>query len=429
MLRTYFIEELNDSLNNKEVILAGWVHEVRELGNIVFLILRDKTGIVQVIGKSNVTDKKIIDEMKLPKESVIQVKGILKSSKTAKKGFEIIPDKIINLNPLESKIPFEVTGKVDAELDTRLDFRYIDLRRTETNAIFNIQSTILNSFRNSLIEKKFNEIRTPCIVEEATEGGADLFTVKYFEKKAYLAQSPQLYKQLAVIGGMDKIFVISPVFRAEKSNTSFHLAEITQMDIEMGFADYNDAIELLSSVFVDILKNVKIKNQKDLEILNSELEISKIIIISYSKMIEKLNSNGIKINFGDDLNREIENEVYKLFGEAVIIKDFPYKIRAFYSMPNEDNEELCNSFDLIYKGLEISSGAQRIHKKDILIKSLKQRNMNIENFEFYANAMGCGAPPHAGWSIGLERLTMKICNIKNIREASLFPRDRKRITP
>ncbi len=429
MLRTYFIEELTDSLNNKEVVLSGWVHEVRELGNITFLILRDKTGLIQIIGKTDITDKQIIKQMHLPKESVIQIKGILKLNKQAKKGFEIIPTQIINLNALSSKIPFEVTGKVDAELDTRLDFRYIDLRRLETTAIFDIQSTILSSFRDSLISKKFQEIRTPCIVEEATEGGADLFNIKYFEKQAYLAQSPQLYKQLAVIGGLDKVFVISPVFRAEKSNTNFHLAEITQMDIEMGFADHNDAIQVLCEVFLDILNNVKNKNQRSQEILNIKIEMPKINIITYSKMIEKLNSNDIKMNFGDDLNRELENEVYKIFGEAVIIKDFPSQIRAFYSMPNKNNPEICNSFDFIYKGLEISSGAQRIHDKDLLIKVLESRKMNIKNFEFYIDAMGCGAPPHSGWSIGLERLTMKIANLNNIREASLFPRDRKRLTP
>ncbi len=428
MLRTYFIGKLTDSLNNKEVILAGWVHEVRELGNITFLILRDKTGLIQIIGKIDITDKSIIQQMHVPKESVIQVKGILKINKQAKRGFEIIPIEIINLNPISSKIPFEVTGKVYAELDTLLDFRYIDLRRLKTTAVFNIQSTILNSFRTSLIAKNFQEIRTPCIVKEATEGGADLFNIKYFERQAYLAQSPQLYKQLAVIGGLDKIFVISSVFRAEKSNTTFHLSEITQMDIEMGFADYNDVINILSQVFLDILKDIKNKNIRDQKILDLKLNIPKINIITYSEMLKKFNSNDIPMTFGDDLNRNLENEVYRLFGEAVIIKDFPSKIRAFYSMPNNQNPEICNSFDLIYRGLEISSGAQRIHDKNLLIQVLKNRKINVNNFNFYINAMACGAPPHSGWSIGLERLTMQIANLDNIRKCSLFPRDRKRLT-
>ncbi len=429
MLRNYFIEDLNESLDGKEVLLAGWVHEVRLLGNITFLVLRDKTGLVQIIGKADTVDKKTIKQMNLPKESVIQVKGILKINKEAKKGFEILPIEIINLNPINSLIPFEITGKVDAEQDVRLDFRYMDLRRIETTAIFDIQSTILNSFRNALISKKFQEIRTPCIVEEATEGGSDLFTINYFEKKAYLAQSPQLYKQLAVIGGMDKVFVISPVFRAEKSNTSYHLTEITQMDAEIGFSDYNDAINLLSEVVLSILKEIKEKNKRALKNLEVDLQIPNVNIITYSKAIEKLNNEGIKIEFGNDFNREMEMKISKIFGDAVIIKDFPTELRAFYSMPHEDDATVCKSFDFIYKGIEISSGAQRIHEKNLLIKALKDRNMDLKKFEFYINAMGCGAPPHAGWSIGLERLTMQITEQKNIRETSLFPRDIKRLRP
>ena len=429
MLRNYYIKDLNESLDGKEVVLAGWVHEVRALGKITFLILRDRTGLVQTIGKAGITDKLILDAMNLPKESVIKLRGLLKINKEAKNGFEILVTEIKNLNPIASLIPFEVTGKVDADQDVRLDFRYIDLRRIETTAIFDIQSVVLDSFRNSLSSKGFQEIRTPCMVEEATEGGADLFTINYFDKKAYLAQSPQLYKQLAVIGGMDKVFAISPVFRAEKSNTSYHLTEITQMDIEMGFSDHNDAMQILSEVFIDILNNVKQRNKRSLEILGIDLQIPQINIITYSDAIEKLNEAGMQIKFGDDFNRETEIGISNIFGDAVIVKDFPTQLRAFYSMPQKEDPKLCNSFDFIYKGLEISSGAQRIHEKDLLNKILIDRGMDPKKFEFYTNAMGCGAPPHAGWSIGLERLTMKLTGQKNIREASLFPRDPKRLKP
>lgn len=429
MLRNYFIKDLNESLDGKEVVLAGWVHEVRALGKITFLILRDKTGLVQAIGKTGTTDKPVIDAMNLPKESVVQLKGLLKINKEARNGFEIQVIEIKDLNPIASLIPFEVTGKVDADQDVRLDFRYIDLRRIETTAIFDIQSVVLDSFRNSLSLKGFQEIRTPCIVEEATEGGANLFSINYFDKKAYLAQSPQLYKQLAVIGGIDKVFAVSPVFRAEKSNTSYHLTEITQMDIEMGFSDHNDAIQVLSEVFIDILNNVKQRNQRSLEILGIDLRIPSISTVTYSTAIEKLKESGTKIEFGDDFNREAEAEISNVLGDAVIIKDFPTALRAFYSMPHKDDPRLCNGFDFIYKGLEISSGAQRIHEKELLAEVLRERGMDPKKFEFYTNAMGCGAPPHAGWSIGLERLTMKLTGQKNIREASLFPRDRKRLKP
>ena len=214
-------------MDGEEVTIAGWIHEVRDIGKIIFLLIRDHTGIAQVTAKRNFVSDEIMTSLSLQKESVIIVKGKVKQNKESRRGFEIIPEKVTNLNPLSAPIPFEVTGKVPADLDVRLDNRYIDLRRPEVSSIFNIESTVLCTFREMLLKENFQEIRTPSIVEAATEGGADLFSLSYFEQKAYLAQSPQLYKQLAVIGGMDRIFMIVPVFRAEKSNTIFHLNEIT----------------------------------------------------------------------------------------------------------------------------------------------------------------------------------------------------------
>lgn len=429
MLRSHYINELKSVMDGQRVTLAGWVHEVRETAKITFMLLRDRTGIVQVIGKEGVTSSDVIKSMSLPKESVVLVKGIVKANPEAKKGFEIIPESIENLNPLSAQVPFEVTGKVPADLDVRLNNRYIDLRRITTRSIFNIESTVLNTFTETFAKKGFVQIRTPSIIAEASEGGTDLFTIKYFEREAYLAQSPQLYKQLAVIGGLDKVYMIVPVFRAEKSNTIFHLTESTQMDIEMGFADNNDAIRELAMIVKNIIKSVAKKNAEDLENLGVKLEIPKVKIVTYEKVIKKLNENGYKVEFGSDLTREYEEEVYKQFGDAVIVKDYPTALRAFYSMPYEDNSEISKSYDFIYKGLEISSGAQRIHKAQMLEEALRKRNLDPANFEFYINAFRLGAPPHAGWSIGLERLTMKITGASNIRECSMFPRDRKRVVP
>lgn len=427
--RTHYINEIGPEMDGQEVTVAGWVHEVRNIGKIVFILLRDHTGIVQIVGKEGTVSDDIIRSMGLPKESVISVKAKVKKSAESKTGYELVPIEIRNVNPLESTIPFEVTGKVPAEIDVRLDYRYIDLRRLETTAIFNIQSTILNSFRTILIKEGFEEIRTPSLVEAATEGGADLFSVQYFEKTAYLAQSPQLYKQLAVIGGMDRVMMVTPVFRAEKHNTVFHLNEVTQMDAEMGFADYDDAIGMLKKVAKGIIKDVIKRNQEDLKRLNVELKEGKVKEITYKKAISKLNSNGFKMEFGQDFTRESEEELCKLLGDLVVIKEYPAAIRAFYSMPNEKDPELSNSFDLIYKGLEISSGAQRIHIPSVLLDSINKHGLNPANFDFYINAFKQGAPPHAGWSIGLERLTMKITGMQNIRECSLFPRDRVRLKP
>lgn len=428
-MRTNMIKELNEQMDGQEVTLAGWVHEVRETSKITFLILRDSTGIVQVTGKEGDVDSAVIKCMSLPKESVIMVKGTVRKNKEARKGFEIIPKSVTDLNPLSAQIPFEVTGKVPAEIDVRLNNRYVDLRRLESNAIFKIESTILQSFRNFLSENGFREIRTPTIVGEATEGGSEVFPVGYFERKAFLAQSPQLYKQLALVGGFDKVFMIMPVFRAEKSNTIYHLTEVTQMDAEMAFADDEDAISLLSGIAVHIIKDVLDKNREDLDTLGVELKVPEVKIITYREAVEALNKEGGHLEFGDDFSREVEEKLEKIYGDAVIVKDYPRKIKAFYAMPKEEDPELTKSYDLIYKGLEISSGAQRIHKPEMLIESLKKKGLNPESFSFYIDAFRTGAPPHAGWSIGLERFAMKITGAKNIRECSLFPRDRKRLTP
>jgi len=429
MLRTHFVNELNAGMPEQEVTIAGWVHEVRELGGITFLLLRDSTGIVQVTASKKVS-KEIAKSLSLPKESVISITGTIKANKEARNGFEIVPKLVVNLNPLSAKIPFEITGKVPAELPVRLNHRYIDLRRQQSTAIFKIQSTILKAFVEFFASKQFTEIRTPSIVREATEGGSDLFKMNYFGEDAYLSQSPQLYKQLAIIGGLDRVFMVVPVFRAEKSNTTYHLTESTQMDIEISFADHNDAITLLADSLTYILKNVKRNNKQELKILGIEdLKIPTVNILNYSGLIPNLNSKGSKMMFGDDLTKEDEKLISELYGDAVVIKEYPRAIRAFYSMPNKENPELSNSFDLVYKGIEICSGAQRIHLPDLLTESIKRHGMNPESFLFYINAFRCGAPPHAGWSIGLERLTMAITNSDNIRECSMFPRDRFRLTP
>lgn len=429
VIRTHYISEIGPEMDGREVTIAGWVHEVRETAKITFLIIRDSTGTAQVIGKEGESDQSTIKMLSLPKESVICVTGIVKASKEAKRGFEIIPKKIVDLNPLTAAIPFEVTGKVPADIDVRLNNRHIDMRRKETLAIFKIESTVLNAFTSFFSKKGFIQIRTPSIISEASEGGADLFSVRYFEREAYLAQSPQLYKQLAIIGGFDKVFMVVPVFRAEKSNTTYHTTECTQMDIEIGFADHKDAMKLLSACFTYILKEVKKRNKTELESLGIELEIPKVKSVTYSTIIKRLRERGYAIEPGHDFSKEHEKAIQQEFGNAVIIKEYPTAVRAFYSMPNQSNPDLCNSFDLIYNGFEICSGAQRIHNADMLTKALKEKGLDPAKFEFYINAFREGAPPHAGWSIGLERFVMCIAKCSNIRETSLFPRDRKRLTP
>jgi len=428
-MRTHFIEELNAGMEGREVALVGWVHEVRELGNLKFLLLRDTSGIVQIIGKRGEVSDEVLRSMSLPKESVVRVTGTLKLSSNAKGGFEVLAKSVENLNPLSTMIPFEVTGKVPADIDVRLNNRHIDLRRPESAAIFKIQSTLYRTFLSSLTKRGFILIRPSSIIAEASEGGADLFSVVYFEKNAYLSQSPQLHKQLAVIGGLEKVVMVVPVFRAEKSNTTYHLTESTQMDIEMAFATADDVIKVLTRTFKEMIKAVIKENQKELALLGAKLEVPKVKVIDYQEAIGKLQKKGYPIEFGHDFSRDHEGSISEIFGEAVIIKGFPTALRAFYSMPRKDDPRTTESFDFIYRGLEILSGAQRIHLPEMLIESLKKKGLDPRGFEFYINAFRCGAPPHSGWSIGLERLTMRITGSQNIRECVLFPRDRKRLTP
>ncbi len=416
-------------MESQQVRLAGWVHEVRNMGKIIFLLIRDRTGIVQVTAKEGVVPEHVISAMNLPKESVISISGTVKKNQQSRKGFEIVPNGIENLNPLSASIPFETTGKVPADLDVRLNYRYIDFRRLETSSIFKIQSSILKGFRDAAQKNGFMEIRPPSIVEAATEGGADLFQIDYFERKAYLAQSPQLYKQLSVIGGMDRVFMVVPVFRAEKHNTVYHLNESTQMDIEMGFADHNDAIRALKVFFLSMLKSAEKNNAGDMEELGVSLGKTSVKEITYVQALKKLSANGMHLEFGHDLTREAEEVLCKTVSDAVIVKEYPTALRAFYSMPNQKNPEVSNSYDLIYKGLEISSGAQRIHNPEMLLSAIESRGLDPKNFVFYIDAFRRGAPPHAGWSIGLERLTMKVTGMSNIRECALFPRDRERLIP
>lgn len=431
MHRTHYISETKQNVG-KEVSIAGWVHEVRDLGKLKFVQVRDRSGIIQVTAKSGREPDAVLAAMSVPKETVVAVRGKVVESKLAGAGCELIPTCFEILNKITAKVPFEVTGKVPADLEVRLDFRYVDLRTQNTAAIFRIRSEIAQAFREKCRALGAIEIHPPAIVEAATEGGADLFRLQYFEKEAFLVQSPQLYKQLAIVGGQDKVFMTVPVFRAEKHNTLTHLNEATQMDLELGFATHTEAIAALESVLLHVLSKVRENCATELKTLGREqLAIpSAIPRHTYTELADRLKAAGVPFSWGEDFSRETEAKLAELLGYSTyFITEWPTAIRAFYSMPDEKNPKVCHAFDLNYEGLEISSGAQRVHEPEMLVGQLKARGLNPSDFEFYINAFRVGAPPHAGWSIGLDRLTMKICGLHNIREAVLFPRDRVRVKP
>jgi aspartyl-tRNA synthetase len=411
----------------KNVLLKGWVHDFRLIGKLNFIILRDCNGFAQIVLKDE-KFKEIAKSLHL--EDVIEVEGIVKRSESEKFKYEVEAKKIDIINKSEPQLPLDPREVTKTNLETRLNWRFLYFRTQEGKAIFRIQTEIIKSFRNYFLNKGFIEMQPPIIIASASEGGAELFELPYFEKKAYLAQSPQLYKQMGAIS-FEKVFMIVPVFRAEKFDQPTHLNEIRQMDIEIAFADDEDVIKELEGVFVHILKNVKENCKQELEILNQKILIPSLPLkkVKYEEAIRALKERGEKIDFGEDFSKSQEKKLEEIFGEAFILKDWPEELKPFYAMPREDNPKLVKAFDLIYKGLEVSSGAQRIHLPNLLERRIREKGLNPKDFEYYISAFKYGAPPHAGWSIGLERVTMKICGKENIQEVTMFPRTRTRIYP
>lgn len=427
MERTY-IEEIKIG---EEVLIHGWVYEVRELSKLKFLIVRDNTGMVQCVVKGDDL-MKIANEITL--ESVVALKGKVKEAKVkaeyARKDVEIEVSELEILNKAEN-LPIHVNEKSveGTELSKRLDNRSLDVRKPKVRAIFRIQSTIINAFREFFYAKNFTEIQPPGIIGVSTEGGTDLFEVDYFGRKAYLAQSPQLYKQLMAIS-LEKVFSTSAIWRAEKHDTSKHINEIRQMDIEVAFADDIKIMKYLEEVVQYIVKKVLENNKKEIEILGLDLKVPSAKYLTYAEAIELLNKNGFNLKIGDDFEPEAERKLCSLFPNTIVFTyEWPIEIKPFYIWPKDEKRQVSGGFDALYGGVEISSGGQRIHLPEVLIKNIKSKGLKPADFQWYIDSFRYGAPMHAGWSIGLERLTHAMVGSNNIREVTLFPRDRKRLTP
>jgi aspartyl-tRNA synthetase len=411
----------------QKVLLKGWVFEIRELGKMRFLLLRDASGIVQCVLKQG--SKGFNEELTL--ESVVSIKGKVKKANVkaelARHDIEIEVEDLKILSKAE-ELPIQVNEKtITTGLDKRLDYRSLDIRKPKIKAIFKIQSTIINAFREFFYKEGFIEIQPPGIIATSTEGGTDLFEAKYFERKAYLAQSPQLYKQLGAIS-MERVFSTSPVWRAEKHNTTRHLNEARQMDIECAFYNDIEIMKWLEKVVQNIVKKILKDCPKELKLLELKLKVPKAKYLTYKKAIDLLSKKGIKIKYGDDFEPKAERKLCSLFPNTIVFTyEWPSELKPFYIWPK--GKGVSGGFDAVYGGIEIASGGQRVHIPDILIKQLKSKKLNPEDFKWYIDAFRFGAPEHAGWSIGLERLTQTILSLSNIREGTLFPRDRKRLTP
>ncbi len=416
----------------------GWVHIIRDKGKIKFLILRDERGSVQVTIPQKKVSATVFETSALLKpETVVSVRGTVVEAKQVESGFEIIPEDIRVLNTAE-RLPIDVVeGKVDIELDTRLNNRILDLRKPSINAIFRVQHSLVRFSREYLESQGFVEIHTPKLVAEATEGGANLFEVKYFERKAYLAQSPQFYKQLMLLAGFDRVFEIAPVFRAEKHNTRRHVNEYTSFDFEMAWIrGVEDVMKMEERMLHHSFSKTRKHAARELELLGINLDVPSVPFkrIKYAEAIELVNEAGKDLAVTDDLDPECERILGDIFPEKygtdmVFITHYPIELRPAYTMPSLTDEGMTESFDLTYKGMEITTGGQRIHLYDLLVERFKAKGFDPEAFAFYLDPFKYGAPPHGGLGLGVERLTMQLLGIDNIREATLLPRDRDRLTP
>jgi aspartyl-tRNA synthetase len=433
ILRTHYSGDIDAQLDGKEVVLAGFAHEMRDLGGIAFLVLRDRKGLAQVTLVKKLLGKEAFKSARsISRESAIMVRGNVKAEPKAPRGYEILPTEIRVLNAAQVPLPLDPTEKVECELDTRLDSRFMDIRRPCVLAAFEIESSVLQYLRGFFTQRGLTEVFTPKIVAAATEGGTDLFPISYFEKEAFLNQSPQLFKQMLMGAGMDRVFEIGPIFRAEEHDTRRHLNEAISIDIEVSFADDKDVMEILEEAVAGAYRHVAETCAYQLSVLDLKLEVPKLPFrrITYTEALEMASEKaGVKMQWGDDLDTETERFLGETIGEHYFLTDWPSSIKPYYTLPYEDKTEVCRGFDLMHPTMELASGAQRVHDYNQLVERIKEKGLDPDGFEFYLKAFRYGMPPHAGWGLGLSRLVMTMLKLENIRDAVLFPRDRRRLVP
>lgn len=419
----------------EEVLLKGWVNTKRDHGKITFLDLRDRTGIVQVVGVGEE-----IQSLRL--EYAVSIKGLVKAR----------PEKLVNpkiptgtveieLKELEVlskslEMPFDMgQDTLNLELPTLLDYRPLTLKHPTQNAIFRLQEAVANGFKESAKKIDCMEVHTPTIAASSTEGGAEVFSVDYYDHKAFLIQSPQLYKQIAV-GAFERVYLLSHVYRAEPSVTTRHLSEVIQMDVEIAFVeDFDELLDALEFVGTNMIDYAAKAHPEVLEMFGIEkplipTKVPRLTLREAQEIVSKRTGRDLSKEL--DLNPDDEKEICVWAKEEhksdfVTITHFPTRKRAFYTKPDPKDPEYSLSYDLLFRGLEISSGSQRISDYVELVSVMKERGFRPENFEMYLQAFKYGMPPEGGFSFGLERITMKLLELKNVREASLFPRDMERV--
>jgi nondiscriminating aspartyl-tRNA synthetase len=422
MFRTYSA----DVKAGQKVVLKGWVERTKLLGNMSFLVLRDRTGTAQITAKKGDVNDRILEEIgKLGRESCVEVVGDAVESKIAKSGWEIIPESIKVVSEAEKPLPLEFSGKIESGKDTRFDYRFLDLRNPEVARIFWVRHKVIGLLHDYFRKEGFMEIHTPVIQAAGAEGGSTLFTFKYYDKQACLRQSPQLYKQMMMASGLDKVYEIGQAFRAEKFHTRRHISEFLSTDFELAWIESEgDVMKVLEHMVVHVLKELK---HEGVDVKVPELPFPRI---KHDEVIKILDKAGMKLELDSDLEDHHESKFGEIMAkkgvEWYFITKYPSKLRPFYIMMDG---KVSRGLDLDYRGMELASGGQREHRHDVLEKVMKEKGLNPADFKFYLDAFRYGMPPHGGIGFGTERFVKQILDIPDVQETILFPRTPEKLVP
>lgn len=424
-----------DSLAGKEIRMNGAIHTIRDMGDVAFVVLRKREGLVQTVFETGAVKEKELKDLK--EAATVEVSGVVALEDRAPNGFEIRLTEVTILSEPKEPMPIPISKwKLNTSLETKLNLRPISLRNVRERAKFKIQEGIVRGFRDYLFSQGFTEIHTPKIGAKGAEGGANIFKLEYFHRPAVLEQSPQFYKQM-MVGVFDRVFEAAPVFRAEKHNTKRHLNEYTSLDFEMGYIDsFQDIMEMETGFLQYTMKLLEKEYAKELKMLGVTLpktdEIPQVHFDEAKRLVSEKYDRKIRNPY--DLEPEEEMLIGKYFKEEygadfVFVTHYPSKKRPFYAMDDPEDPKFTLSFDLLFGGLEVTTGGQRIHDLDMLEEKIAARGMTEEGMEHYLQVFRHGMPPHGGLGIGLERITMKLLGEDNVRETTLFPRDLNRLEP
>ena len=423
----------------QQVKIAGFVQIIRDQGSIKFLIIRDISGIIQVvITKASAEAMATAESLSL--ESVVEIIGLAKEEKQAPDGIEIAAENIsvLSLASPELPIPVNEKGQEETDIQKRLDWRWLDLRKPEKSLIFKVWTLMEQSFREYWTQNGYIEIHSPKFMSTPSESGAELFEVKYFDRKAYLAQSPQFYKQMAIAAGFEQVFEIGPVFRANQSFTSRHDTEFTGYDSEISFIEsHQEVMQEESKIIQYILERIKERYGKEIlalygrDLIVPAIPFPQVTMEQAKEILKKL---GIPSEKDGDLSPEEERKLSEYIMEKeghefVFVTEYPIEVRPFYHMRLKENPKLTKSFDLLWNGLEITTGAQREHRYDILVTQAEEKGLRLEPIQFYLNFFKYGCPPHGGFGLGPSRMLMKMFNVGNVREVTYLYRGVKRLEP